>query len=309
MVDGNDIAIISTASTAYLETYNNGSANIRGEYFFIFEADSFGTYTFTSLLNNMNPRVFAVESGNITSMRFLPYLYHLPTAEVSHQLNPEQQVIVVLSRTIGGAVPAGTGVRLRIERGGEQVQYLRPVRRTVQPPVTGQGFRAPRSGGRLHAGIDFTPTIPVRATYINEGIPLPGIYAVSGGYAFMYFLNFYRDTNALFVRKDDGRIVLYGEIYGISEITDIVSVTNRDRTVTSGQEVRVHQGQMIGRMAVLGGSNPTNLFLLHLEYFMGTGTGNLMQNNSQTYDYIEPGNFGRRRDLLDPTHFFWLPYW
>ena len=101
------------------------------------------------------------------------------------------------------------------------------------------------------------------------------------------------------VLKDDGRIVRYAEVH--QTIGNIVL----------GQ-TRVTQGQPIAVMAHV--NNTQNLFMLHLEYFMGTAsvdteTNRLSQTGNMTYDYVPSGNFHRRRDLLDPIHFTTLPMW
>ena len=40
--------------------------------------------------------------------------------------------------------------------------------------------------------------------------------------------------------------------------------------------------------------------MLHLELYLGTGSGALTQASNKNYTYVT-GNFKRRSDLLDPT--------
>jgi len=161
--------------------------------------------------------------------------------------------------------------------------YVRPVRIPVHG-IAGT-HRAFGSRATAHAGIDFVPT-----HNLNQGIeePFPNVYAVADGVIVRY-AHFFAGTYALEVRKDDGRIVRYGEIHAVDGI--VVGT-------------RVSQGQVIARMGRMIGISE---IMLHLEYFKGTATGSLSDPGNLTYDYVASRNFGRRRDLLDPTFFFYLP--
>lgn len=126
-------------------------------------------------------------------------------------------------------------------------------------------FKAGRSGGRLHAACDLYRVKDERLVSVGDGVIIRDRHA------------FYQGTYSIEVKYNDGRVVRYGEITGKAA-----------PGVSLGAKVKA--GQTIGYVGKVnsGCCNP----MLHFEMYSGTATGSLSQ----------PGNqFGRRKDLLDPT--------
>lgn len=153
--------------------------------------------------------------------------------------------------------------------------YVRPIRVSF-PDVNGGAryFGATRnSGGRAHAAIDMV---------CADGTP---VYAATSGTVTRY-AGFYQNTSALEVKNDDGTVLRYCEI---------------SSTLAVG--TKVSKGSVIGKVI----KNQDGTAMLHLEYYKGTASGSLTQTDNTTYDYVTNRNYGRRRDLLDPTFFASLP--
>jgi hypothetical protein len=270
---------------------------------FRFTAPRSGIFTFTTT-NNTAPIVYTYE--HIHRATFTRVVDFPQPAQgqsgafyVSHAMQRGETVVV--------AINGQWGTNYSILATGHFVHYIRPVRVAVQSLDSGREFGATRRDGRVHTGIDFVPHRADRDRWVNNNLPLPAVYAVADGYAFLYQLRFYRGTNALFVEKDDGRIVMYGEIAAIPGIANVV--TTQDRT---GTRVRVTQGQQLGNMKLFDGENRSNLFMLHLEYYSGAASGGFLSNEAPfryVSAYFPNHRPNRRSDLLNPTHFFHLPNW
>ena len=183
-------------------------------------------------------------------------------------------------------------------------QFVRPIRVGNTTLEAGQAFGAPRSGGRAHAGVDFAGRFGL------DGNPLPNVYAARSGYV-RRFAYFWAGTFALEVENDDGTILRYTEL--TSSLPGLVISDPITETDQRNLSIRVERGDVIGRLI----SNTYNGFaVLHLEHFNGTDrygtrlTSALTNfNNTSNFHFVPIRNYGRRRDLLDPTRFHRLPLW
>jgi len=273
--------------------YLDSSSNIQGAQAFQFLATESGYYTFTAS-RGFAPMLFetATYPDNPDAVVFPP-IHIIPQRvdTIGEHFQVRRYIpadTIVVAAVSGGA---NNDFRITVEK---SVRYVRPVRVDVQSIAAGTGreFRNARADGRLHAGIDFTPYPMHRASYAPGDSSL--VYAVADGRVLRY-AHFHDGTYALEVLKDSGRIVRYGEVFALPGIV---------------AGARVEQGTPIARMGRWG-SNPT-LFMLHLEYFSGSAGSNVLQgahllsyrNAYEEYDYVTPGDFRRRRDLLDPTNTF-----
>lgn len=131
-------------------------------------------------------------------------------------------------------------------------------------------FGADRSGTtRKHAANDYV---------CDVGTP---VYAMTGGYVEEYSSNFYGGTQAISVKNDDGSVARYCEI---------------STSLRSGN--RVEKGQQIGTVIAnnIGGGH-----MLHLEMYLGTGSGSLTNTSNSDYWYVSYKNYCRRQDLIDPS--------
>lgn len=147
--------------------------------------------------------------------------------------------------------------------------WIKPVRAKILSVVgTGRGFGAYRTSTRQHAGIDY---------YVSNGAGTP-VYAMQSGTVIEYLPSFYYGTNSVAIQHADGSVARYCEISTSLRVGD---------KVTQGQQIATIIGNTLD-----GGT------MLHLEIYLGTATGSLSRTNT-TYDYV-PGNYNRRRDLLNP---------
>ncbi len=162
--------------------------------------------------------------------------------------------------------------------GSRMASWVFPVKSNVLDIYSGsRNFGASRDGGaRAHAGVDLVPT---------NG-PGTNVVAMTSGTVLNYYL-FYGGTYALEVKNDDGTIARY------SEITSTFRAGNR-----------VSKGQVIGQIIRnnIGGS-----YMLHLEMYMGNGSGSLTNTSNSDYWYVPYKNYQRRSDLLDPMGVINLP--
>lgn len=162
--------------------------------------------------------------------------------------------------------------------GSRMASWIFPVTSNVLDIYSGgRNFGASRDGGtRAHAGVDLVPT---------NG-PGTNVVAMTSGTVLNYYL-FYGGTYALEVKNDDGTIARYCEI-----------------TSTLRAGARVTKGQIIGQIIRnnIGGS-----YMLHLEVYMGNGSGALTNANNHTYWYVPYKDYQRRSDLIDPMGVINLP--
>lgn len=162
--------------------------------------------------------------------------------------------------------------------GSRIATWVFPVKSSVLDIYSGSRyFGASRdNGARAHAGVDLVPT---------NG-PGTNVVAMTNGTVLNYYL-FYGGTYALEVKNDDGTIARYCEI-----------------TSTFRAGNRVSKGQVIGQIIRnnIGGS-----YMLHLEMYMGNGSGSLTNSSNSTYWYVPYKNYQRRSDLLDPMGVINLP--
>ncbi|MBE6683627.1 MAG: DNRLRE domain-containing protein [Ruminococcaceae bacterium] len=110
-------------------------------------------------------------------------------------------------------------------------------------------FGYPRGGGRKHKGIDFYPSDSSADRYGADGTA-KNVYAMSGGFVTKVSHSFYKNTGALYVRQDDGYLVIYGEI-------DASHWNVGDR---------INKGQLIGTMKMADSYGDPSL-MLHLEIY------------------------------------------
>ncbi len=126
---------------------------------------------------------------------------------------------------------------------------------------------------RYHAGIDF------------YGEPGREVLAVADGVIIHFSPKFYKKSQPIYVRNDDGSIVRYCEIKALIK------------------EGRVFQGQIIGELMDNGGRKPFNC-MLHFEVFDGSCEGSLTISTNKSYKYVPAKkyrSYERRPDLIDPT--------
>ena len=151
--------------------------------------------------------------------------------------------------------------------------WIAPVKNTNFYSVSSGGryFGASRdSGARAHAGMDI---------HYSNGAGI-AVYAMESGKVIEYISNFYGGTSAIAVQHADGSIARYCEIS--------TSLRKGD-TVTKGQQI-----------ATIKKNNQGGDTMLHLELYLGTGSGSLTNTSNTTYDYVTKKVYSRRRDLLSP---------
>jgi murein DD-endopeptidase MepM/ murein hydrolase activator NlpD len=137
----------------------------------------------------------------------------------------------------------------------------------------GISFRgtSPWRGDRLHAACDLV---------VPAGTP---VYAVDGG-------------KVLSVPKTDFHLGTYTITIKHSFFVVRYAEVSKNRLVKEGDDVT--EGQQIGTV----GRNSNGGAMLHFEMYRGDTSGYLTQKwNSTKYVNVKPGNFQRRKDLLDPT--------
>lgn len=174
------------------------------------------------------------------------------------------------SSSSGGSI--NTSSSLKDFQSYALANWERPIKAKIIAVSNGRQFGASRSGGRLHAGIDW---------YVNNGAGTP-VYAMADGVVQEYLYDsFYGGTGMISVRHTDGSVARYGEITPL---------------VKSGATVK--KGQKIG---VLKANSYDGGTMLHLELYRGTSTGSLTITGNRSYTYLSSGLYQRRKDLLDPT--------
>jgi murein DD-endopeptidase MepM/ murein hydrolase activator NlpD len=132
------------------------------------------------------------------------------------------------------------------------------------------GAETKNRGTRRHAACDLiappgTPVYAVERGVVLEVPPKP----------------FYQSVYTVVVRHNNF-IIRYTEL-------------DQNRPVAVGEEV--YEGQQIGTV----GKNNKGRGMLHLEMYKGTASGPLTQEHNMNYLYVEPLNYQRRKDLIDPT--------
>jgi murein DD-endopeptidase MepM/ murein hydrolase activator NlpD len=127
----------------------------------------------------------------------------------------------------------------------------------------GRCFGAGRARGRRHAACDLIAPLGTE------------IYAIDAGVVVVPSTPFYRGTNAMAIRHNNGQVVRYCEILA----NDTVRLP-LGATVTAGQVI-AHVGKMFVDS------------MLHLELYGGSVDGPLTVRSNTPYQ--------RRADLLDPT--------
>lgn len=130
-------------------------------------------------------------------------------------------------------------------------------------------FGAPRRNtDRIHAACDLIA---------RPGTP---IYAVESG-TIINIDEFYLGTDEITI-KHPNFVVRYGEI-ARGKLPENIA---EGKTVEAGQLIA-----WVGRLK-----------MLHFEMYQGDSAGYLTQKwNKKDYNYVTPGNYQRRPDLLDPT--------
>jgi murein DD-endopeptidase MepM/ murein hydrolase activator NlpD len=126
-------------------------------------------------------------------------------------------------------------------------------------------------GDRLHAACDLVvpPGTPVYAVERGKVLQVPKT-------------KFFQQTYTVVIRHNDF-VIRYAEL-------------DKNRLVAEGDEIE--EGTQIGVVGV----NYKGRGMLHFEMYKGTASGPLSQpSNNDKYDYVTPGNYQRRRDLIDPT--------
>ncbi len=130
-------------------------------------------------------------------------------------------------------------------------------------------FGATRDGtDRIHAACDLIA---------RAGTP---IYAVESG-TIINIAPFYLGTDEITI-KHPNFVVRYGEI-AKGKLPPNIAI---GKTVEAGQHIA-----WVGRLK-----------MLHFEMYQGDSAGYLSQTwNKKNYNYVTPGNYQRRPDLIDPT--------
>ena len=143
--------------------------------------------------------------------------------------------------------------------------------------VTGcRRFGSGRSGGRVHAGIDFVAP---------AGTP---VYACQSG-TVISVNKFYEGTYEVVIQHDDASILRYGEVSSLVKVGDCVE-----------------QGEQIA--VIIRASGGTEM--LHLECFYGTEFSlSLTQTWNRAYSYVPSARYQRRADLMDPTFVLLRSLW
>jgi murein DD-endopeptidase MepM/ murein hydrolase activator NlpD len=142
---------------------------------------------------------------------------------------------------------------------------------TEDPTTSDNFFESNRARGeRSHAGVDFHAPVGT------------DVIAMTSGTVTEVNKNFYSGTDAVAIKNSDGTIARYTEISVSVNVNDTVA-----------------KGQVIGEVIQNQDKNPQSM--LHLEVYMGTEEGALIEKGNKTYDYVPDKNYSRRSDLLDPT--------
>ncbi len=143
-------------------------------------------------------------------------------------------------------------------------------------------------GNYHYGGIAFRGTTKWRYPRIHAACDLGApagtpVFAVEAGIVLdVPKTDFYLGTYTITV-KHANFVVRYGEL-------------DKHRLVFEGQKVA--EGEQIGTV----GLNSNGGSMLHFEMYRGDASGFLSQKgNDSNYKYVTPGNFQRRKDLLDPT--------
>ena len=146
--------------------------------------------------------------------------------------------------------------------------WICPVKVAFGEVTGSRTFASSRGGGkRAHAGLDFVAPHGTK------------VYAITSG-TVQRVAVFYENTWAVEVLNDDGSILRYCEI---------------STSLKAGD--RVEQGDIIG--TILRADSGTEM--LHMEVYLGDGSGILTQSSNMTYSYVTAKNYMRRSDLIDPT--------
>ena len=152
--------------------------------------------------------------------------------------------------------------------------WICPVKVAFGEVTGSRTFASSRGGGkRAHAGLDFVAPHGTK------------VYAITSG-TVQRVAVFYENTWAVEVLNDDGSILRYCEI---------------STSLKTGD--RVEQGDIIG--TILRADSGTEM--LHMEVYLGDGSGMLTQSGNTTYSYVTAKNYMRRSDLVDPTFLKDLP--
>ena len=152
--------------------------------------------------------------------------------------------------------------------------WICPVKVAFGEVTGSRTFASSRGGGkRAHAGLDFVAPHGTK------------VYAITSG-TVQRVAVFYENTWAVEVLNDDGSILRYCEI---------------STSLKAGD--RVEQGDIIG--TIMRADSGTEM--LHMEVYLGDGSGMLTQSSNMTYSYVTAENYMRRSDLIDPTFLKDLP--
>ncbi len=128
-------------------------------------------------------------------------------------------------------------------------------------------FGAPRDDGRIHAGCDLLARPGTKVLAIDHG-------------TVQYRADFYLGTDQLVV-KHGNFIVRYGEVAKDKKVKGI-----KNGSVVKPGDVIAYVGR---------------LKMLHFEMYQGTETGYLTRRKNKDYKFVDPKNYQRRADLIDPT--------
>lgn len=148
-------------------------------------------------------------------------------------------------------------------------QWTLPLKDSFAAVTGCRQFGTWRSGGRIHAAVDFVAPAGTAVYACQSGT----VIAVKG---------FFENTYEVAIEHDDGSILRYGEIWPEVRVGDYVE-----------------QGEQIGHIMQASDSGTE---MLHLECYYGTeASQNLTQRQNRSYSYVPAANYQRRADLLDPT--------
>ena len=155
-------------------------------------------------------------------------------------------------------------------------QWTLPLKDSFAAVIDHRQFGTWRSGGRIHAGIDFVAP---------AGTP---VYACQSGTVILVN-KFYEGTYEVVVQHDDASIIRYGEVRSLVSVGDYVE-----------------QGDQIA--AIMQASGGTEM--LHLECYYGTESSLILsQTWNRSYSYVPAANYQRRADLLDPMFLMLCEVW
>ena len=176
--------------------------------------------------------------------------------------------------TIPATKPVQTNPKVEAFVQEKMRTWICPVKDAFGDVVGSRTFASSRGGGkRAHAGLDFVAPHGTK------------VYVVTSGTVQRVAL-FYQNTWAVEVANDDGSILRYCEIK-----TDL----------KAGDYIK--QGDVVG--TILRADSGTEM--VHMEVYLGDGSGALTQTGNKTYSYVSAKNYLRRSDLLDPTFLKDLP--